>query len=268
MSTGGSSLTALFKFIFTCWKLNLAGAMEFRLSFLLTAGMMMFNNCVWLFFWGVFFHMFNNVKGWGLQDLIMLWAVACAGFGIAGGFFGNTFRIANIVATGNLDIYLSQPKPVLLNLIISRMSVANLGDFIFGIIAFAIYGHQSFASWGIFLVSLVLIAIIYICPVIIVQSLAFFIGSAEGVSQQYTNALLTFSLYPIDIFKGWGKIMLFTVVPAGFVSFVPVGLIRDLDFTFLLKMSGVALLLLVASAAIFRLGLKRYSSGNMTSMRM
>lgn len=45
----------LLRFVWACWKLNLAGAMEFRLSFLLTAGMMIVNNVVWIVFWGIYF---------------------------------------------------------------------------------------------------------------------------------------------------------------------------------------------------------------------
>src|SRR5690554_5366721 len=127
MSTAGRAWR-LIQFITTSWRLNLAGAMEFRMSFLLLAGMMLINNFVWIFFWRVFFSRCNVVNGWELQDVMMMWAVSAGGLGIMAVLCGNYNRIAYMVATGQLDIYMSQPKPVLLNVLVSRMSVTAIGD--------------------------------------------------------------------------------------------------------------------------------------------
>ncbi|MGZ4113302.1 MAG: ABC-2 family transporter protein, partial [Tumebacillaceae bacterium] len=110
MSTVAKNL----RFMWHCWKLNLAGAMEFRMSFLMTAGMMFLNNTVWIFFWGVYFTRFPLVNGWEMSDVMLMWAVGAGGFGLSASLFGNAYRIANVVSTGQLDTYLAQPKPVLL----------------------------------------------------------------------------------------------------------------------------------------------------------
>ncbi len=55
---------------------------------------------------------------------------------------------------------------------------------------------------------------------------AFFIGNTEGLAQQVVGALVTFSTYPLDIFHGFVRLLLFTLVPAGFVSFVPLQLLH------------------------------------------
>ncbi|WP_231506181.1 ABC transporter permease [Paenibacillus sp. UNC451MF] len=255
-------------FMWSCWKLNLAGAMEFRLSFLLTAGMMMVNNAVWILFWGIYFQRFQVVNGWTLQDVMMMWAVSSGGFGLSAVLFGNAYRIASLVAAGQLDIYLSQPKPVLLHILISRMSVSAIGDILFALIIYAFFGNLSMLGIGKFVLALLVAMLIFMFFVVIAQSLAFFIGNAEGIGQQLFNGMLACSTYPTGIFRGAGKLILFTIIPAGFISYMPIGLLRSIEPVFLLQALGVAFFLTIGGTAFFYYGLKRYSSGNMMGMRM
>ncbi|WJH34721.1 ABC-2 family transporter protein [Paenibacillus sp. CC-CFT747] len=263
MSTAGN----LLRFVSTCWKLNLAGAMEFRMSFLLTAGMMMINNAVWIFYWSVYFRRFPVVNGWEMNDVMMMWAVSAGGFGLMAVFFGNVNRISAMVANGQLDTYLAQPKPVLLHVLISRMSVAAIGDVLFALILFALFGDLSL--WGIakFALALLIAMLIFLFFSLAANSLAFYIGSADGLSFQLFQALLAFSTYPTGIFKGWGRLVLFSVIPAGFISYLPIGLIRSVDVTFLTGAAAVSLGLAVGGTWFFYRGLRRYSSGNMMGMR-
>lgn len=254
-------------FVLRNWTLNLAGAMEFRLSFLLTAGMMIINNIVWIVFWGLYFNRFQVLNGWELHDVMMLWAVSAGGFGLMATFFGNASRIANIIATGQLDVYLAQPKPVLLHVLISRMSVSAIGDVLFALLVFAIFGDKSAAGIAKFGLALAIATVIFIFFTVIVNCLAFWIGNTEGLSIQLFNALLTFTTYPTSIFKSWGKLVLFAVIPAGFISYLPIGLLREIDLPFLAGALAVSALLAAGGTLLFYRGLKRYASGNMMTLR-
>lgn len=256
-----------YRYIWTAWKLNLAGAMEFRMSFFLTAGMMMLNNAVFLFFWNAYFQRFQLVNGWSLRDIMMLWAVGTAGFGLGNMLFGNALRISYLVAHGELDTYLCQPKPVLLNILINRMSLTAIGDFLFGLLLYAVYGDHSLPGAGKYAAAVLLAMLFNLFFYVLTQSLAFYIGNAEGIGYQFFIGFITLSTYPTDIFKGWGKIMLFTVIPAGFISFLPVGLLREADGRFLAVTLGAALFFGAAAWTVFHRGLRRYSSGNRVGLR-
>jgi ABC-2 type transport system permease protein len=260
-------LRRLLRFVWHCWKLNLAGAMEFRLSFLLTAGMMIVNNVVWMVFWGLYFRRFPVVNGWELRDVMMLWAVASGGFGLMATLFGNATRIANLIATGQLDVYLAQPKPVLLHVLISRMSVSAIGDVAFALLIYAAFGDKTALGAVKFTLALALSTLIFIFFTVIVNCLAFWLGNTEGLSFQLFNALLTFTTYPTGIFRGLGKLVLFTVIPAGFVSYLPIGLLRQANVPFLLGAAAVTGLLTCGGVRLFYGGLRRYSSGNMIGLR-
>ncbi|QAY66934.1 ABC transporter permease [Paenibacillus protaetiae] len=257
----------LLRFIGLSWKLNLAGAMEFRASFLLTVGTMIANNIVWIIFWGMFFGRFPVLNGWTLQDVMMMWAVASAGFGIMSVFFGNATRLATLIATGQLDIYLAQPKPVLLNVLISRMSVSAIGDILFGLGIFVCFGDVSLLGIAKFALSLAVSALIFIFFCVIAGCLSFWLGNTEGLSFQLFNALLTFATYPTGIFKGFGRLVLFSVIPAGFISGMPVWLIKDVNPAFLAGATGVSALLCAGGIVLFYAGLRKYASGNMMGLR-
>lgn len=255
-------------FVWCCWKLNLAGAMEFRFSFLLTAGMMVVNNIVWILFWGLYFNRFQVVNGWSFQDVMMMWAVSAGGFGLNAVLFGNAPRLAGLIANGQLDIVMSQPKPVLLHLLVGRMSVSAIGDVAFAFMLYALFGDLSPAGLGKFALALLIAVLVFLFFTVTVQSLAFYIGNAEGLGQQLFNGLLAFSTYPTGIFSGWGKLILFTVLPAGFISYLPIGLLRSIEPLFLGEALGMAALLTAGGTLFFYKGLKKYSSGNQMGLRM
>lgn len=256
-----------YTFILTAWKLNLAGAMEFRMSFFLTAGMMMLNNAVFLFFWGVYFQNFPLVKGWTLTDVMMVWAVGTTGFGMSNMLFGNALRISYLVAHGELDAYLIQPKPVLLNILVNRMSLTAIGDFLFGLILYGLFGDFSVPGMLKFAAACLITCAINLFFYVLTQSLAFYIGNADGIGYQLFMGFITLTTYPTDIFKGWGKIMLFTVIPAGFISYLPIGLLRETDWSFIAGLAAAVSLLGAAGIGTFHRGLARYSSGNRMGMR-
>ncbi|UVI32225.1 ABC transporter permease [Paenibacillus spongiae] len=255
------------RFLCTIWKVNLASSLEYRISFLLMAGMMFINNLMWLFFWGLFFHRFPVINGWEYNDIMMLWAVSAGGFGWANMLFGNFHRIPSLAATGQLDVYLTQPKPVLLHLLASRMSVTAIGDFAFGLAVYAWAGDLTIRGFLLFALGLTVSGSIFMFLMIAVGSLAFFIGNAEGIVQQAFNSFVSLTTYPADIFKGMARMLLFTIVPAGYISYLPIGLLRDQNPYFAAGAAAVTIGLGVLSTILFYIGLKRYASGNAIIMR-
>ena len=79
--------------------------------------------------------------------------------------------------------------------------------------------------------------------------------------------MISFSTYPPTLFQGAVKILLYTVIPAGFASYLPVETLRSMSATDALLTVGGALGLLAAGTGAFYLGLRRYESGNLVSMK-
>ncbi|MBN2004886.1 MAG: ABC-2 family transporter protein [Anaerolineae bacterium] len=246
---------------------NAMSAMAYRGAFLMQALGMLLNDVMLLFFWTVLFSRFPTVKGWALNDVIALYAIMATGFGMATIICGNSWNVARIIANGDLDYYLALPADPLVHLLISRMSLPAWGDAAFGILVYLIATPERWATLPLFLFLCALSGIIFIAFGALVGSLAFWLGQAQNLTFQMNNALLSFGLYPIDIFPGGVRLLLYTLIPAAFVGSVPATLLRDFNVTQLAILVGFVLGIWLVARWVFHRGLRRYVSGNLITMR-
>lgn len=246
---------------------NVQGAMEYRLSFFSQIFAMLLNDCMWLIFWLAYFGKFPLVAGWGRDEVVTMWCVVAAGFGLATTLCGNLFQLAGIITRGELDFYLALPKAVLPHTLISRMHLTAPGDILFGLLVYGLIVQPTAAQWLLFLLFMLTTALVFVGFGVITQSLAFWLGNAEGLGQQLSNALISLATYPTVIFNGAIKFVLFTVIPAGFIAYIPVQLLREFSLPLLLGLLLFATGIVVLAALIFRAGLRRYESGNLVLMR-
>jgi ABC-2 type transport system permease protein len=242
---------------------NLEGALEYRTSFLSEVIAMAINDVMWLVFWIAFYERFPAVVGWQRPQVVALWAVLASGFGIAMALFGNCMQLAGLIARGEIDFFLTLPRPVLLHAVISRMSATACGDALFGALAFGLLAHPSALDWALFLVLSVSSAGIFVGFTVALGSLGFWFRNGEGLAQQGLGVLINFSTYPAAIFRGVVKLILFTAIPAAFLGTVPVEILRHHRWSWLLAHLGVALFFLLLGSRLFALGLRRYESGNL-----
>lgn len=249
-------------FLLALWKANLLAAMEYRIPFLTQVIGMILNNGAYFLFWVLFFDRFEDVQGWGLTDMLILFGVVALAFGLAVFFFGNILTLADVIATGRLDYYLALPRPVLLHALASRSVASGAGDAIYGLMSFIAAGYYDGGTIIRLLVATLLATITFLSFLVLVQSSAFWLGNATLLSRQMTNAMVTFALYPITLFDGTAKLILFTAIPAAFVGAVPAEFVRTFSWGQLgLMLLGAGIFLGLAIIA-FHTGLRRYESGS------
>ena len=246
---------------------NLQAAMEYRTAFAWQVVSMIGNDSLWLFFWWSYFRQFPLVHGWQNTDIVIIWAVSACGFGIGMGIFGNAPRLAVLIMNGGLDAYLGMPRPALLHVCISATDPTAGGDVLFALGAFLFVLHPGVLQFGLFVLLACMVALIFASFVVILGSLAFFMGNTDGLTNQLLGSLITFSTYPMTIFTGVIRLLLFTVIPAGFVSFVPLQLLKQFTWPLLGAMVGFTVLIGLFAIGIFTLGLRRYESGNLLGMQ-
>ena len=147
------------------------------------------------------------------------------------------------------------------------MSLAAWGDMIFGLLVYLIAEPNNWTHLPLFLLLGVLSALIVVAFAVLMGSLAFWLGRAEALASQLNNKLIAFSLYPIDIFPGLVRVLLYTLIPSAFVSSVPAALLSDFRWEQLTLLIGFVAGITLAARLVFRLGLRRYESGNLVTMR-
>jgi ABC-2 type transport system permease protein len=251
-----------FKFLLAIWKTNLLSAMEYRGAFLSQAVGMMLNDFMYFIIWIIYFDRFQEVRGWQIQDMYLTYGVLASAFGLISLLFGNAFNLSEIINQGRLDYYLSLPRPVLLHAVASRMIASGMGDFSYGFLSYGLSGYFSWDGLLRFVLATLLAATVFAAFLILIQSLAFWLGIMSNLSALALNALLTFGIYPITLFDNYAKLILFTLIPAAFMGAVPAEFIRAFTWQTLAQLLIGAVLFLAAAIAVFRLGLKRYESGS------
>ena len=249
-------------FLLALWKANLSSAVEYRAAFFSQVVGMMLNNAVYFLFWVLFFDRFKAVRGWGLNDMFLLFGIAAAGLGLAVFLFGNVLTLSDLIAGGRMDYYLSLPRPALLHALAGRGIVSGLGDVLYGVISVSLAGNWGLDTAGRFVLGTLFSATIFLAFHVLVQSLAFWMGNVSGLAAQATNALLTFSIYPITLFDGTAKLLLFTLIPAAFIGAVPAAFVRAFSWATLLELAAAALGFVSLAGFVFHRGLRRYESGS------
>ena len=255
------------RFLATYVRLNLQSALEYRVSFWGQVCAMAINDAMWVTFWALFFSRFPVVRGYEFRDVIMLWSFGAVAFGVGTALFGGAWRYAGQVAQGGLDFYLVLPKPVLLHVMVSRMSVSAWGDVLFGLICYLGLARPSPSELALFLTLSLFSAALFIAYAVIVNAAAFWLGNAEGFAEQVLNAMLTFALYPGALFSGAVKALLFTALPAGIIAWLPVGLIRQWEWSTAAALLASGSGMIALATWLFYAGLRRYESGNLLAMR-
>ncbi len=241
---------------------NLQAAMEYRAGFWGQVISMALNDGLWMSFWWLFFQRFPLVHGWRVTDVIIIWAVPTAGFGLATGIFGRAQRLAEVISSGALDSYLTLPKNVLLHVLISATSASGWGDLVFGLAAFTLLIRPTPVAFLLYLSLALMVAIIFTAFLVLLGSLAFWLGNSEGLSQQLMGAFISFSTYPTAVFHGAVKLLLFTLIPAGFISYFPVEMLHTFQWSLFAELVAFTMGIAVLAWVVFHRGLRRYESGN------
>ena len=104
-----------FKLIFSYLKLNLKKEYEYKTSFFLKIVMMILNNAFFILQWIIVFSIVDSIGGYGFNEVLLLWAISAGSYGVAHLFFNSAFSVGELIYNGKLDVYLTQPKNLLIN---------------------------------------------------------------------------------------------------------------------------------------------------------
>lgn len=251
------------------FRFNLSSAMEYRGSFWLQVFGMAINNASFVFFWWVAFSKIGNaVAGYTFRDVMFIWAASSSAFGLSRIIFGNVDRISRIIITGELDNYLLQPRNVLVNVAASRTHVSAWGDLLYGYILVFLTNGFSFQGLGLFTLFIVLGGVFMSSTAAIFHTLTFFLGNAERIAGMAFEGMINFCIYPDKIYTGFIRTLIYTAIPAGFVSHIPLQIFRSFNAGTLALLILAALGYAVLAFWLFRLGLKKYESGNLIVTRL
>ena len=256
------------KLIFSYYKLNLKKEWKYKTSFFMQIIMMILNDLFFIIQWYIIFQLVDNIGGYGFNETMLLWAIAAGGYGFSHAFFGGAWKIKDIIYDGKLDVYLTQPKNVLLNVCCSSTEIAALGDILYAFVALAIIG----APWYWFLIiipAMILSGLVYVAVYIVYVSLCFYIKRGDAIAKSVEGTLNKAGNYPPAIFNTVVKSLFFTIIPTFFFTFVPAQyFFLTPNIWWILIAVAVTIVWVVLAFVLFKIGLKKYNSGNLMSGRL
>ena len=241
---------------------NLKATLALRGAFVMQAAFMALNNATFFVFWWTLMRHVRTIRGWTLGDIQLLFGIVAAAFGLTVTIAGGVRHLGRFIEDGDLDTLLTQPKPVLAYALGVRSTPSGVGDFVSGLIFIAWSGQVSWPSLPLVAAAIVASALVLVACGIVFFSLAFWLGKVETVARQLWDLLVTFSLYPEPLFGGMLRLALFTVLPAGFVGYLPALVVHAPSILDLSILAIGAVAYVGLAVLVFDRGLRRYASGS------
>ncbi len=244
-------------------KTSLKQAVSLKGAFILRVICMFLNNVLMLVAWGTLFYKFNTINGWTIFDFMFMTGLCVGSFSMWSIFFrGSGIYMARQIEYGDLDAYLIQPRNVLFHGACSVSDPSGVGDFITGILFIGLSGLVTLSTLPIIFVCFICAALCFIAITFYVSCLPFFIKRTDDFGERLFYIFFNIAGYPGSVYTGYFKLAMCSLFPVGVVSVIPVELIKNFSWELLGYLIGFSVLFFSGSLILFKLGLRRYESGN------
>jgi ABC-2 type transport system permease protein len=241
---------------------SVRSAMAERGAFFMRVILMAVNNAIFFTFWIVLLSRVPRIRGYTLGDVALLYGIVAVANGVAVFVAGGAQYLARMIHDGELDALIAQPKPTLLYAVGLRSQPSGLGDVVSGLVMIALSGRVTMLGIPVVLAAGIAGAVVLISTAVLMHSAAFWLGRTESASRQLYEVTLMFSLYPDTLFTGPIRGLLYTVIPAGFVGYLPAELIRVPTAWTAMAIAGGVVAYVGVAVWVFERGLRAYSSGS------
>jgi len=236
-------------------------ALADRTNFVLLAGGMVVNNGFFLAMWLLFFAGFRSVGGWRRPDVALLLGMMMVIVGVSGAAFGGYRDMAATILRGEVDALLTQPRSVLARLLSREAIPSAFGDLATGVFVLVGFADLSWGQVPMLLVGLTAGLTIYVAVGVSFACMAFWARGARSFARDLVEFVILFSSYPGSIFTGLDRLVIYSLLPAGFIILTPVKLLRAPDLTTFAVLAGATAAYVGVALGLFSLGLRRYRRG-------
>ncbi len=256
-----------FAFFLSLIRMTFRSATMQRGAMLIRAFFSIATHLIYIPIWLVIFSVAPDIQGWKIEHALFAYGLSISCWGIVSLFAFGLRTIPEQIDHGELDAYLTLPKPVLLSAAISSSRNTGLGEILFGLSLLIFCGVHYGVSLAFLPLFLIMGSVVFASGILFFATIGFwlkqFYASAEEI---YFNFNLMASR-PAPIFSGVIKILALTLIPVSLMTHIPV----EFMFEHHVKVLLFAILGVVGYAVLavsfFHLGLRHYESGNRFGVR-
>lgn len=256
------------RYLLQAIKISIKSAMAYKVSFFIQTIFMFINNASFLIFWMVVFSHTPKDVSFTFSNVLYIWAFSAISYGITYFFFSGIQKINEYIISGAMDSYLLQPKNILLNVATSKSSFAACGDILYGIFISFIASGGDIGKVIVVVLLGAFGSVFFFSSEVFFRSLAVWLGDTNMLANRYCEMLLiTFSTYPENIFKTGIKVILYTIVPVAYLSYLPADIVETFSMKKLLVIIIIGIIYMLIAIKTFYKALKNYESGNSIAMK-
>lgn len=241
---------------------NLKASLMLRGAFTIQVVFMALNNFTFFLFWWLLMRRVPEIRGWRLPQVQVLFGMVAVAVGLSVAVAGGVRHLGRLIDDGELDTLLVQPQSVLLQAVGMRSQPAGFGDMLSGLALIGLSGQVSWLDAPRVALAILAAALVFVASGIVFFSAAFWLGRVETAARYLWELLITFSLYPEPLFGGALRLILFTLIPAGWVGYVPARIAASASVGQLLALTAAAVAYALLAVVVFSRGLQRYASGS------
>ena len=253
------------KFALYAIKKNIQSSTELRTSFLMNVFGMAINNIAFVFLWVYFVKSVGIIGGWTTYDIIGLNGFTALSYGIVVSVFMGTKKIPEYVSSGSFDRFMLSPKNIILRIATSAFSPSAVGDAIFGIICFFVYGflvHITLIQVFFVILLIIFASMIFFAMSLIINALSFYFTDASSFTDSVFQLFFTPTLFHGGAFHGGMRFFFTFVIPSLLIAAIPTETVKNISFSNLLMTGALSFIWLWVSIKIFNRSIRKYESSN------
>jgi len=174
---------------------------------------------------------FGSIGSWDRGSVIFIYALALMSYGVRVLFsFGMVFFDED-VRRGHFDITAIRPMSSLLYQLGLSFQLSGISHIMAGLFIFLFF-QESFSidmsPLNIVVLALAVFSsgLVQVAITIVIATVSFFLVNTRGLNAFYIG-MREFTFYPVTIFNKFVIIILFTILPLAFTTYVPAGIFLD-----------------------------------------
>ena len=210
----------------------------------------------------------SSVAGWSKYEMLLLAGTSMLIQRFLMGFFwSGIFEMGRNVRSGAFDFVLAQPGDPLFMASTRKLELDGLINSVVaaGLVVYSANKlglHPGPADLALYASMLACGVVIHYSALVMSMSLSFWITSSQGVEGSYFT-LMEFSRIPREAFKGFASAVFVWVLPVVVVSNAPArAVLHGFEPSWALGLCAATLAWFALAVAVFRCGLKRYTSAS------
>lgn len=246
---------------------NMKSIASLRVAALIRTTFQIAQHALYLLIWVVMFDHIPSIGGWTREHLFLAYGIGIFAWGLMA-FIGYGLRsLPQQIDQGELDVALTQPKPVLMTVAVSSSKGSGPPEAIMGLMLMTYCGVVLDVSLPLLLLMSICAFLVFASMVLMIGSLGFWVGQMYEWAEELYYNIFIISNRPEGIFTGGLKLMTYTAMPVAFMTFLPVRVLIDHQYELIAATLGGTIILVALALWLFHAGLRHYESGNRFGVR-